>query len=140
MNYQAKIGDVVWYITGNIRHQAKLISINGSTHAVVRLLTGPQAGTEFNAPWGIIQPLDPMKNQIDVYTELLQEIAGSMCEVANKYDGSQLPYRWEVREVDPMKYLATIEFTPNDVLEMNAKNVEQQREYLRARFSEILAP
>lgn len=53
-----KVGDVVWYLVDEPRQQGKITRINGSTHATIRLVTGPQAGQEFEAPWGIIEPLE----------------------------------------------------------------------------------
>ena len=55
---KGKVGDVVWYAVGpdTARQQAKIIAISGSTHATIKLLTGPQSGQEFEAPWGVIEP------------------------------------------------------------------------------------
>jgi hypothetical protein len=55
---KGNVGDVVWYAVGpdTARQQAKIIAISGSTHATIKLLTGPQEGQEFEAPWGIIEP------------------------------------------------------------------------------------
>lgn len=39
-----------------MREAAKIVAISGTTHATIRLLTGPQSGEQLEAPWGIIQP------------------------------------------------------------------------------------
>jgi hypothetical protein len=67
---KGRVGDVVWYTVGpdTARQQAKIIAISGSTHATIKLLTGPQEGQEFEAPWGIIEPCpkpEPLKGQMD---------------------------------------------------------------------------
>lgn len=49
-----KVGDVVWY---TIREQAEILTINGSTEATVCVVTGPQKGQGFTAPWGILGPV-----------------------------------------------------------------------------------
>lgn len=53
----ARVGDVVWYLGEEPRQQAKIISIEGSTHAFIKLLTGTNKGDRFEAPWGVIQEL-----------------------------------------------------------------------------------
>lgn len=53
---KAKLGDTVWYEVGIDRQQAKIVAISGTTHATIRLLTGPQTGQVIDAPWGIITP------------------------------------------------------------------------------------
>jgi hypothetical protein len=60
MKTKAKVGDVVWYLVGGDteRQQAKIVSIEGTTQARVRILTGPQKGMEIDAPWGVIQTLE----------------------------------------------------------------------------------
>ncbi|HKV76712.1 MAG TPA: hypothetical protein VJP02_01140 [Candidatus Sulfotelmatobacter sp.] len=60
MSGKAQVGDVVWYLVGDYteRQQAEIVSIEGTTQARVRILTGPQKGTEIDAPWGVIQRLD----------------------------------------------------------------------------------
>lgn len=55
MGDKAKVGDTVWYEVGTDRQQAKIIAINGTTHATIRLLTGPQTGQTIDAPWGVIR-------------------------------------------------------------------------------------
>ncbi|MFZ0772573.1 MAG: hypothetical protein ACLP56_02565 [Candidatus Sulfotelmatobacter sp.] len=65
---RGKVGDVVWYVVGSDRQQAKIIAVSGSTHATIKLLTGPQSGQEFEAPWGVIEPCPrptPLKGQMD---------------------------------------------------------------------------
>jgi hypothetical protein len=61
---KANVGDVVWYVVGadTDRQQARITAISGSTHATIRLLTGPQSGQEFEAPWGVIQPFPKISN------------------------------------------------------------------------------
>lgn len=54
---KGNVGDVVWYILGTTGQQAKIVAINGKTHATIKPLTGPQSGQEFEAPWGIIEPI-----------------------------------------------------------------------------------
>ena len=67
--------------------------------------------------------------------KLLAEVAGSAFEGINKYDGHQLPYRWEFRtKIEPIQHVATIELTPSDVLAMNGKSYDQKLEYLHSRF------
>jgi hypothetical protein len=58
------IGEMVWYVVGTTREHAKIVAISGSTHATIKLLTGPQSGKEFETPWGIIEP----------YTELPKKL------------------------------------------------------------------
>ena len=53
---KGNIGDVVWYAAGTTGQRAKITGIHGSTHAIIKLLTGPYSGHEFEAPWGIIEP------------------------------------------------------------------------------------
>lgn len=53
---KGKPGDFVWYVVGATKQRATITAIKGSTHATIRLLTGPQAGLEVEAPWGIIEP------------------------------------------------------------------------------------
>lgn len=51
-------GDRVWYTPGNQREQAEIVSLDGSTQARIRILTGPETGREIVAPWGIISLVD----------------------------------------------------------------------------------
>jgi len=55
-----KVGHIVWYVVGSDteRQQAKIIAVEGSTQARIRLLTGPQVGTVLDVPWGVIHPLE----------------------------------------------------------------------------------
>jgi hypothetical protein len=67
---KGNVGDVVWYAVGSdaARQKAKIIAIRGSTHATIKLLTGPQEGQEFDAPWGVIEPCpkpERLKGQMD---------------------------------------------------------------------------
>ncbi len=56
---KGNIGDVVWY-EGTTRQKAKITGIHGSTHAIIKLLTGPYSGYELEAAWEIIEPcLEP---------------------------------------------------------------------------------
>ena len=57
MDDKPKVGDIVWYRVGDdtMRQQAKIIAVGGSTHATIKLLTGPQKDREISAPWGIIE-------------------------------------------------------------------------------------
>jgi hypothetical protein len=55
MDEEAKVGDTVWYQTGIDQQQAKIVAINSTTEATIQLLTGPQTGVVFDAPWGIIR-------------------------------------------------------------------------------------
>jgi hypothetical protein len=52
-----KVGDVVLYIADKPRQQAEILALKIATHAQIRILTGPQRGQEFEAPWGIIDPI-----------------------------------------------------------------------------------
>lgn len=54
----SKVGDLVRYEVGSGFQQAEIVKLSGSTHVIVRLLTGPCTGQEHEAPWGIIQPID----------------------------------------------------------------------------------
>jgi hypothetical protein len=83
----------------------------------------------------------PVQDEISQYGELLAAVAGPAFEGRNKYAGNQLPYRWEFRTViEPIQYVATIELTSNEVLEMNGKSPGQRLEYLRSRFSHLFQP
>jgi hypothetical protein len=53
-----KVGDTVWYNVGTTKEQAEIIDITDKTGATIRIQTGPQAGQEIEAPWGVIQALD----------------------------------------------------------------------------------
>lgn len=57
-----KIGDKVWYVVGQDRQLAVVVALSGSTHARIRLQTGPQAGMEIDAPWGIIETYSAPKS------------------------------------------------------------------------------
>jgi hypothetical protein len=141
MARKEKIGDIVWVTIGNDRQQGEIVSIENATEARVRLVTGPEKGRELDAPWGIIEMLKTrLEEQLDLYTRILQEIAGPTRDVVNKYGGHQLPYRWEIRELDPPKFLEAFAFTAEDILAMNGKSEKAQNEYLRTRFSTVLRP
>ena len=60
MTKEPKVGDVVWYAVGadTARQQAEIVTINGSTRARIRILTGPQTRVVLDAPWGVIEPLE----------------------------------------------------------------------------------
>jgi len=82
-----------------------------------------------------IRILNVIPEEIAYYEIFLSEIASSDLEMVHKYDGHQLPYRWEFRTrgVDA-RYVATVEFSPDDILAMNGKSDDQKRDYLRAKF------
>jgi hypothetical protein len=85
--------------------------------------------------------MDPLQQLIDAYGKLLSEIAGHHFEIINKYDGRQLPYRWEVRtKVEPIRYVATIQLTARDILRMNVPREDERQEYLRNKFGHLFAP
>jgi hypothetical protein len=84
--------------------------------------------------------MNPIQQQIAEIGELLSIITGPAFEVVNKYWGSQLPYRWEARTVvEPIRYVATIELNPSDVLRMDVMPFYEKREYLRGRFAHLFA-
>jgi hypothetical protein len=93
---QGKVGDVVWYVGGTPRQQARIIAITGSTHTTIKLLTGPQEGQEFEVPWGIIEPCAKagrLKGQMDqkkrekIREHLLQskKLANAIDEAVESY-------------------------------------------------------
>jgi hypothetical protein len=55
---KSEIGDFVVYTVGLERYPARIVGISETTNVEVkiRVLDGPQAGTEFDAPWGIVEP------------------------------------------------------------------------------------
>lgn len=54
-----RVGDVVWYVSGSDpQPKARITALDGKTHATIRLLSGPEKGKEFLAPWGVIQTYD----------------------------------------------------------------------------------
>ena len=59
MNKKHEVGDTVWYVFGSDvnRQQAKIVAISGTTHATIKLLTGPQKDLEILVPWDVIEPL-----------------------------------------------------------------------------------
>jgi hypothetical protein len=59
---KSKVGDTVWYsVDGSDNQVAKIEEIVGRTHAKIRILTGPQAGTVIEAPWGIVRSTEEDK-------------------------------------------------------------------------------
>ncbi len=57
MELKAKVGYIVWYVVQNHREQARLVALNGCTHAFIQIVTGAHTGQQFEAPWGIIEPM-----------------------------------------------------------------------------------
>jgi hypothetical protein len=80
------IGDVVWYVVGTTRQKAKITGIHGSTHAIIKLLTGPQTGREFEAPWGIIEPC-PEANELTTEQREKLRDAIKVRRVESRLDG-----------------------------------------------------
>jgi hypothetical protein len=77
-----------------------------------------------------------VQDQTLAYQAVLERIVGPGLELVNKHLAHQLPYRWELRtKVEPIRYVATIEFSTDDIPSLNGKNEHEQREYLRARFA-----
>jgi hypothetical protein len=86
---KSKVGDIVWYeVAGSDRQQAKIIATDG-TAANIELLTGPQKGQRFSAPWGIIRPLERHEpRQIIEYHKV--QYLGGVCD-GNALSLSQEP-------------------------------------------------
>lgn len=54
-NEDFEVGETVWYLVGNDRQEAEVLGGTGTTHLRIRLLTGPQAGTEIDCPGELLQ-------------------------------------------------------------------------------------
>lgn len=52
-----KVGEVVRYSVGLDMQLAEIVELSGSTHAIIRIKTGPQEGQEFEAPRGLLKSL-----------------------------------------------------------------------------------
>ncbi len=82
--------------------------------------------------------MNPLQQLIDAYGKPLSEVAGHDFEIINKYDGHQLPYRWEVRtKVEPIRFVTTIRLTKNDILRMNGLREAERLKYLRGKFGHL---
>ena len=66
--------------------------------------------------------MNVVEEETFLYGGLLAVVAGSRFKATNKYDGHQLPFRWEFwTEDEPIRRVATIELRACDILNMNEK-------------------
>jgi hypothetical protein len=83
-------------------------------------------------------PTMTIEEEIVSYGRLLAEITGPEFHGTHKYDGSQLPYRWEFKTtIEPLQFIATIQLTGTDIMEMNGTSDDQKLEYLRTKFAHL---
>jgi|SRR5579872_1873453 len=73
MPEKSKVGDNVAYTVGNDRLPAKILAINGTTHVMIRLLAGSQAGRELEAPWGVVEPIKAEIQKLEQQIKQLDE-------------------------------------------------------------------
>jgi hypothetical protein len=53
---KSKVGDEVFYV---VLERAEIAAISNSrTHAIIKVLTGPQKGQQFEVPWEKLQTID----------------------------------------------------------------------------------